>query len=257
MWLRLCPRSTWRWRTNTVSSEDDFDSWWAEFGPVVEGVATEGGRRYHQYGADADDFRQELSLWCWQHLRRLERKRNEIDGDDEFVRYLARVLRNEVSDYAVDIRAQAGEQDRQTAYWYAKNELAALLEATLDPEQWNEPPVSETRTRRDPATGGNWIATLADISRALDGLREKDRKVLRLSYGDGLLDREIARDLMVTDAAATKLRERALVKLHRALGGPRPDPMRPNSEHDPWRGRHAIDNATAIATVDGLTEGVL
>lgn len=230
---------------------DSFETMWNEYQPVVAGIAHEYGRKAHQWGGSAADFRQELAAWAFTQHKWLDRKQDEL-GDD-FDRFLAKCLRNECVDYLLDMRAAAGGQDRATAYWYTKAELEHLLGAMFTPEAWQDPPAVEGGERRGnstPGTGGNWIATLADVSRAFDGLRSGDKMLLREHYEDGWRNKDLAVIYGLSEAAMSAKRGRALERMLKTLGGPRPEHMRKHEADDPWRGRHAVSNAQARARLE-------
>jgi DNA-directed RNA polymerase specialized sigma24 family protein len=226
-----------------------FEDLWAEFSPVVEGIATESGRKYHQWGADREDFAQELTLWVLDNTDWLASKREEIDDDRQFTKFLARCLRNEIHDYQVDIKAQAGGQDRTTAYWYSVAEVKYLLDQIFDEDAWLNPPQIEGGGGRggDPALGNNWLATLADVSRAFTKLSSEDQSLLRDFHEYGARNKAMASINGVTEATMSYRHGQACKRLLEELGGPKPKHMRPDDPHDPWRGRHAVTNASARA----------
>lgn len=233
-----------------------FESLWADFGSVVEQVAADGGRQYRAYGADRGDFQQELSVWMLENEDFLASKREEMDDDEAFARFLAKCLRNEVTDYGFDIRAQAGGQDRSTAYWYSTAELKELLSSVFNEEAWHNPPSygGETRSRQDPATGNNWIATLADVSQAFAKLNKPDKDMLHALHRDGWMNKDLAKLHGISESLMSYRHGQALKRLLRILGDEKPRHMRPHDEYDPWRGRHAISNAAARAITSGYYE---
>lgn len=233
-----------------------YDDYFVEYGAIVNQVAYEYGAKGHRWGADHDDFRQEAKLWMWQNIDRMNRKRAELEDPDKFGRWLAKTLRNEAHDYLVDIRDQSGGQPRAGAHWYSVAELKILLDSMFDPEKWLDPPQydSETRTPRDPATGGNWMTTLADVSRSYDKLKKEDRDLLAMFHRDGWRNKDLASVWDLTEAQMSWRHTRAVERLLDQLGGPRPEPMRADVAGDPFRGRRAISNAAARALTSAQYE---
>lgn len=233
-----------------------FESVWATHEPIVHDVAREFGAKGHRWGAGHEDFRHEFVCWMLDNEKKLDRVRNEIDNEDKFALFLAKCLRNEGTDYLVDIRDQAGGQPRRGAYWYTEGEVKNLLPSMFDPEKWHEPPVSEGggRAQRIPAEGGNWIATLADVARSFEELNIEDRDILRAFHKDGATNVTLAGEYSISESAMSSRHGRAVSRLHKKLGGPRPERMRPDSPTDPWRGRHAISNAHARALTSSSYE---
>lgn len=232
-----------------------FEALWGQFHPVVEGVAAEYARSYRRWGADAEDFRQEFVLWMLDHEAELAESLREL-GPEQFEKYLARCLRNEGNDYGVDIRDQAGGQPRHDAYFYSTGELKTLLPSVFDPEAWLNPPQygGENRSSRAPAEGNNWVATLSDVSRAFSQLDLEDQALLRDYHQHGIKNKELAQAFKVTEATMSYRHTQALKRLLKHLGGPRPSHMRPDTPHDPWRGRHAVSNSQARAMTSAQYE---
>lgn len=227
-----------------------FESLWIEYEPIVHTVAYEFGNKGHRYGAHADDFRQEFVAWMLDNERKLSAKRDTFEDPDAFGRYLAQALRNEGSDYLVDIRDQAGGQPRRGAYWYSTGELKYLLPSMFDPEKWLHPPQgdgSSTRGKNVPSEGNNWVTTLADVSRGFMALSDEDQNLLRRIHQHGEMNKTLAAEADISEASMSYRHTSVLKRLQNKLGGPKPKVMRPDEAHDPWRGRHAVTNAHARA----------
>jgi RNA polymerase sigma factor (sigma-70 family) len=230
-----------------------FEELWNQHQPAIDGLAAEFGRKAHSWGAEASDFSQEAAAWMLDREEMLVRVHDEMyDSPDDFARWLLKCLRNEFRDYLVDIRGQATGCERQDCYWYSRAELEALLDSVFNDDAWQEPPVVEGggRSSKPAAHGGNWIATLADVSRAFSRLPLDDQLLLGAFHEEGKMNKEVAAEYETTEAAMSAKHGRAIERLLKILGGPRPDPMRPGRAGDPWRGRHAVSNATARAVQD-------
>src|SRR3954463_6480486 len=106
-----------------------YDTVLTGYTPVVEAIAAEAGRANRRWGAEQADYSQQLHMWVWENRDMLSDRYAEFEDANRFQRFLAKCLRNECADYSLDIRAQAGGQDRQSAYWYTTGELKALLDA--------------------------------------------------------------------------------------------------------------------------------
>ena len=231
----------------------DFETIWSSFSHVVEGVAASFGRTTHQYGADATDFQQEAVVYILDNIHKLAEKWEEM-GDEDFTKYLARVIENEAKDYAVDVKAQALGYERHDLHYYSKGELSFLLDCVFDKQKWLEPPQSEGRSYKDPAHGGSWVATLADVSQGFDQLGKDDKRLLREFHQFGHMNKDLAMAYEVTEATMSARHTRALGRLLKKLGGSSPRPMRPGDTRDPWRGRKPISNATARAVQSSYYE---
>lgn len=230
-----------------------FEELWDQYRGLVNQLSAQFGAQYRSYGADTADFQQEAVSWMLDHEHKLADKYEELADGEQFGKWLYRCLDNEFRDYAVDIKDQAGGQPRHGAYWYTPNELKVLLPSMLDPEKWHDPPQSEGggRSSRSAAEGGNWIATLADVSRAFSRLSQKDQLLLRALHHEGVRNKDLAAAEDVTEATMSYRHTQALKRLLRELGGERPRKMRGDVPGDPWRGRHSVSNAQARAIQSG------
>ncbi|MCW2843335.1 MAG: Sigma-70 family polymerase sigma factor [Nocardioides sp.] len=214
--------------------------------PVVESVASDMSRRYGQYGADRADISQECWLWIFLHPEKVV---EFLDNGDYGVKQLAKTLRNEAQDYGESVKAQHLGYSLDDLYHYRKDEVRMLLDAVFDEEAWTEPPVSEEGPtgRRDPATGGGWIATLTDVSQAFDRLQEKDRDLLIAFHREGWTNKMLADSAGVTEQTMSYRHDSAVRRLVDKLGGPRPRPQHDEDCSHVWRNRHALSNTTARA----------
>lgn len=214
--------------------------------PVVESTASDMGRRYHRYGAGREDMSQTGWLWIFDHPRKvLEYLENEKYG----IKQLARALRNEMHDYGESVKAQELGYSLDDLYHYHKSEVRTLLDAMFDEEAWTEPPVSEggPTGRRDPATGGGWIATLADVSQAFAKLSEEDRGLLHAFHRDGWTNKMMAQASDISEQTMSYRHDMAVKRLVDVLGGPRPKPQHDADCTHMWRGRHAMSNSQSRA----------
>lgn len=225
---------------------ESFTTLYLEYKSVVDSVANEYGRKFYRYGADREDFSSEFVAWMIEHQDKLERF-IEDHGPEKFPSYLARCLRNEGSDYGIDIKAQATGYERSDVYFYNTGDLKALLPSVFDEEAWTNPPdTSDGRSTKSPAEGNNWVTTLADIAGGVKRLSGEDRDLLSSLHKYGWTNKELAEFHGITEAAMSARHTAALKRLQKELGGRRPH-MRTHDYDHVWRGRHAITNSHARA----------
>ena len=221
-----------------------------DLAPMVNQIASEFGRSNRVYGAETADFSQELYLWI---VKNEDKVREWLDPEDPAHGLLAVSLKNVAKGYAVGVKAQALGYERDDLHWYNKGELKALLPLVFNDDAWHEPPQSEGRSAKAPSEGGNWIATLADVSQAYSKLDLADQQLLRYFHKDDYSNQEMADDEGVTHQSMSERHDRALGRLLRILGGTVPTPMREarNEQRDPWVGRRAVTNSTARSYQSG------
>lgn len=227
---------------------------------MVAQTANEFARRYGKYGLDRDDLIQQQWMWVADHPRQIQRWLDE--EPEHWDRKLARALRNELHDYGEKVKADAVGYSIEDLQWYSKKMLGPLLTAMFNPTAWIYPEKGEEVGRRapsDPALGGDWMATLADVSRAFDKLESRDQVVLKMFYEEPVwLNKDAAAYAKVSEQVMSYRHDAALGRLLKHLGGHRP--RAPHDEHcdHPYRswapGRHAMSNAAARAQQDSYWE---
>lgn len=218
-----------------------------EIAPVVEAVASDMARRYYKYGAEREDMAQQCWMWLLDHpTKTLDYLADETYG----IKKLARAMRNECHDYGEETKAQHLGYSREDLYYYHKGEVRALLDALFDEEAWTDPPLPEDTGRsgrRDPATGGGWVATLADVSRGFDALGDADKALLHAFHRDGYTNKMLAEMWEITEQTMSYRHDMAVKRLVDILGGPKPQPQHDEDCSHQWRGRRALSNAQARA----------
>lgn len=225
--------------------------------PLVLSIANEFGRKFGRYGVEREDLAQEMRLWVFRHPETIARWEESEDGAEK---PLARTLRNEALDLCQQWKADYLGYSKSDLTYYSRKELQkVLLPAVFDPEAWTEPPVSEGsgRSQRAPAEGGNWIAMLADVSRAFSSIPQRDQDLLRMFHQDQMTNVLVADMLGITQQAASKKHHQALGRLVRQLGGERPRNTHeePTCECEDFVGtRQVMSNAAARAAQDNYYE---
>ena len=218
--------------------------------PVIDGVASDMGRKYHRFGADREDMSQTCLLWIFDHPSKVI---EYLDNEKYGIKQLARALRNECHDAGEQIKAQYLGYSLDDLYYYKKNEAKSLLDSMFDEEAWTEPPISEggPTGRRDPATGGGWIAALADVSRGYAQLSNADKALLEGFHRDGWTNIMMAEYHDCTTQTMSARHDSAIKRLVDILGGPRPRPQHDEDCDHGWHGRHAMGNSQARAVTQG------
>lgn len=224
---------------------------WQDYEVIATPIASEFARRYRRFGAEVDDLLQEMRIWLATHPQKIA---DWTDEDPESVdKRVARSLRNEAKDYCEKIKAQSLGYHTDDLSWYSRNELKSILDVLFDQEAWTSPPVPEDGGRRvgDPATGGNYLAMLADVAQGFDKLPTDDRELLLKLHRDGSTTVDIAKGAGVSQQSVSASRHRALKRLLDILGGDRPGHDRSRCECSEYVGtRRAMSNAAARAAIE-------
>jgi RNA polymerase sigma factor (sigma-70 family) len=214
---------------------------------------------------EVDDLVQEALMWAVAHPGQLDSHLSQPDTALGAWR-IQRSMKNAAREYAVRQRALArGDESLIDDAWYPLDALKGtgrsagkrgLLHHVFDVNSWVNPekPESEVRSRRDPAHGNDWLATLADVSSALDKLKVQNPAgfdLIEAHFHWGLTYEQIGAGLepAVSRETVSKRMDRAIKKVQEVLGGPRP---KKDPEEDGWENglvgtRRAISNAHARA----------
>lgn len=134
--------------------------------------------------------------------------------------------------------------DVDDLYYYSTGQIRELLPIVLDRESWIGTGVvadlGKITGTGDPALGNNRLAMICDVRSALEACSDHDKRLLWTVFGLRVDDTEYAMSLGITEDALRMRVVRALQRLQRHLGGPRPQEL--------FQGRRkALSNAQAQA----------
>lgn len=187
-------------------------------------VAVQLGRRYSL--VSVDDIAQEIVLYVWQNEKVWSEWEDYCIGDypdEETAKHMAarmRLVARRAGERFCrkDIAAALGYKPEDEAF-YSLATLRILVEHYYQEgvtERPSEARGERTGTRGDPATGGNWLASLLDVQRALDSIPRRYKFTLKLRFQDlaQYSNKEIA-EMSQNLAIARGKRER----IQKALGG--------------------------------------
>lgn len=214
---------------------------------IARGVASEVRRRYPGF-VEIDDLLQEAWIWASRNPKRL-RDYLDLDGRDRTAA-IASSLRHRLRYVAEREKASAlGYSLSDVAFYTPAQVREELLPALFDPEAWTSPPKAgqdELRSKRDPAHGGNWLASLADVADAYRRLPAHDRLIVALRWRDEMKQREIAVEMDLAESTVSERLERVVERIVELLGGDRP-------EHEPDEivGRRRVQSNAAAQAQTG------
>lgn len=206
---------------------------------IIQQVATQTRRQFPM--VERDDIVQELWLWTLEHQRKTD---DWLAGGQDGVRQLAKSLARAGRAYAIKEKAAVVGYDVEDLYFYSTGQLRELLPIVLDRALWTEAGTPSdlgiiTGTT-DPALGNNRLAMLCDVRASLEAGRPADKELLWTAFGLALPDEEHAEQLGITVEALRTRVMRAVQRLQKALGGPKPDGLYQGT-------RRAMTNAQSLA----------
>lgn len=211
-----------------------------EFAGMVQQIATELKRSFPM--VERDDLVQELWLWMAAHPEKVEAWSEDGKRGE---RFMGKALRRAGRAWAIGEKAAITGYDVDDLYFYTTGLLRELIPEALDRELWAEPGVAASETGKlsptgRPNEGGNRVAMLCDVRSSLEAGSQADKELLWTHFGLGMDEDEHALVLGVTVEALRTRVHRAVTRLQKRLGGPKPD--------GPYVGtRRVLSNAQAIA----------
>lgn len=197
--------------------------------------------------------REDIAQYCWLFVFTRPRKvREYLENEEKGKLYVS--VKNFARKECLKEKADLEGWHWSDLSWYTYGSLESLLDIIFDDEDWTSPPGpqwSDTpKGGGDPASGNNYLATLADVSRALDSLRKGHRDIIQAIHRDGMTQGEIAKVQDVSQSTAGRRYRRAVAALLDALGGPYPEYDEPDKQYKQYTGqRRTMSNAAAMATI--------
>lgn len=201
---------------------------------MIEKVASSVKKQFPQ--VDREDIRQEIWIWA---LEKDDKVSDYLDGGKAGRRMLWSALRRAGVSYAAVEKARVLGYDPADQFHYSVGQLRELLPLALDRDSWvmaSNGSQERTALTSDPAHGNNRLAMICDVRSALEACSEEDKHLLWTAFGLSMDDVDHANvEGITTDALRSRV-NRALRRLQKHLGGPKPAP---------YTGRRAISNAQA------------
>lgn len=221
-----------------VAEADVLEEYTITLAPLAQSVASRVSRKWGM-ASERDDIWSEIMVWVIENSDVLDRWRNE-ESSDTFNARVVKSFNHVAKDYASRMKTQRMGYPEDVLAWYSLGELKGLLEHVFTEDSWIEPPAKsdEFNGKGDPSTGGNWIATLADVAQAINKLPEFYKSTIYQHYGLG----------MTVSAEREESARKALLEI---LGGEEPDRnvIHPKGDlgNEYVGSRHAMSNAHARA----------
>jgi DNA-directed RNA polymerase specialized sigma24 family protein len=171
---------------------------------------------------DREDILQEIWVWVYSHTEKVEEYQ---DGTEHGRNKLLKAMRNSGIKFCQDEKARILGYRPEDNYYYDLPTIRDTLTKIWDEEAWIYPPQPDEQARvknRAPNEGGNYLATLADVSRVVALLSLEEQRLLRDHYHLGLSSAELGGTLGITPGAVDGRLGRLTRKVQRLLGGERP-----------------------------------
>lgn len=201
--------------------------------PIIAQVAKSVARRYIGF-IDADDLRQELSIWCWQRPDKVaewldpkpDPDTGEVDKEARKVgpKKLALSLKRKAERVARKERAHSLGYKPEDEWFANKGTIIELLPTVLSDglDGYERVGVEGNgKSANDPAEGNGHLALLADVAAAW---KAHPSPVLHALYGTGtqVTRKEVADNMGIAVSTLDRREDQALSKMVDYLGGENP-----------------------------------
>lgn len=171
---------------------------------------------------ERDDIYQELQVWIASHREKLVEweEQGKLGGNKA-----SKSMRNAGLRYCQREKAAHLGYETRDLYYYELSLIKNTLPLLWDDEAWTSPPKPDEQAKvkhRAPNEGNNYVATLADISRAVGKLPSADREMLRMLYQEKATIKGVAEALDLSISATNSRLNRSIRKIQTVLGGEYP-----------------------------------
>jgi len=143
---------------------------WTRLTPAVDraaGIAASNFPAHH----DISDIKQEIWVWIMENKNTVTRILTEEDGPDRLAAHLVKVAQGA---YKKEDAAVYG-YSQEDKFYYSVDLIKSILEVIFRYEDWQSFAMSQDtqpKAKAEPATGGNNLASYADVKSAVEKLPE-------------------------------------------------------------------------------------
>ena len=193
---------------------------------IASQVARIVHRKYHTY-FDVADVRQELLIWCVRRKDKIAQWLSPEQSPEDLksgIKHLGKTLTRQADKYCRRAKAQKLGYEIRDEHYYTIPTLEDLLTVVWSPlvEAHVASGDEVVSGGGNPAEGGNYIAQLFDVRRAIHKLDPMDQLVLQMKYSEAYSYTEMGEALQCSDTTAHRRVNGALRRLHFGLGGDNP-----------------------------------
>lgn len=206
-------------RGDGVFEDDHMDLIRSVIGPTAHAL----GRKYHKF-CEAQDIGQELWIWAIKHpkvvLSFIDREGEELKSG---LKGLGKTFYREGDRYCRKEKAALSGYRVSDEYFYTKELIDSLIEADANDGKLLVQQVNDQVRRTKPASeGGEVMAMIADVKRALKTLEPTTEAMLQYHVVDKMSSQKIGEIFDISRQAVDQRLARAYEKMIESLGGRNP-----------------------------------
>lgn len=174
----------------------------------------------------ADDTEQDIWLWVLKNKNTVSKV---IRDNESWQAMLYSTMAKVAHQSAFKEEAASNGYSTDDVFDYSTKVVQTLLESVFDHEDWQPAPNMGDGMPKSQSLvneGGDRVAMLSDVSKAVDGLKDDQYNLIIWHYKLHWTVNQLAGELDVTQDAARKRLERAVEAVRRGLGRKSPADMR-------------------------------
>lgn len=189
---------------------------WTRLTPAVDraaGIATSNFPAHH----DVSDVKQDIWVWIMENKKTVVRILSDEKGEAALVQYLIKVGQGSLKTED----AQAYGYHLEDRFFYSVDLIKSVLEVVFRYEDWQSFALSQDaqpKAKAEPATGGNNLASYADVKSAVEKLPEDYYNLIVWRYKYQYTFAQIGAQTGITKQSAQERHTRALKAIQVLLG---------------------------------------
>lgn len=222
---------------------------WTRLTPSVQRAVSIAASKFPSHH-DTNDIEQSVWVWVLENKNTVTRILTEEDGPERLSAHLVKVAQGA---YKKEDAAVYG-YSQEDVFYYSVDLIKSILEVVFRYEDWQSFALSQDsqpKAKSEPATGGNNLASYADVKSAVEKLPEDYYNLILWRYKYGYTFTRIGEEIGTTKQSVQERHNRAMKAIQALLG------QMPMSDlRNGYDGRReARNNASGVARVERDYEG--
>ena len=184
--------------------------------PAVERAASIAASNFPSHH-DVSDVKQDIWVWIMENKNTVSRILSEENGEATLVRHLGKVGQGSLKTED----AQAYGYHPEDKFYYSVDLIKSILEVIFSYEDWQSFALSQDaqpKAKAEPATGGNNLASYADVKSAVEKLPEEYYNLMVWRYKYHYTFAQIGEEQGITKQSALERHNRGVKAIQTLLG---------------------------------------
>lgn len=189
---------------------------WTRLTPAVDRAASIAASNFPAHH-DVSDVKQDIWVWIMENKNTVTRILTDENGEATLVRHLVKVGQGSLKSED----AQAYGYQQEDRFFYSVDLIKSILEVIFRYEDWQSFAASQDaqpKAKSEPATGGNNLASYADVKSAVEKLPEDYYNLIVWRYKYQYTFTMIGEQTGTTKQSVNERHARALKAIQALLG---------------------------------------